>query len=114
EDPAPRHVGDDQPAEHHAENSTDGPAEGSEAVSAATLFARIEVGYHRTAVRHDQRAADALDDAEHDDRHIVPGKRAQERADDEHSEARLIHPDPAEHVAEPANLRREQRDDEQE
>ena len=33
--------------------------------------------------------------------HLVPGQRAQQRADDEDGEAGLVHADPAEHVAEP-------------
>jgi hypothetical protein len=39
---------------------------------------------------------------------------AGQRAEHEDGEAHLVHPDPAEHVAQPAHLGGEQRDDEQE
>src|SRR6185437_13738812 len=109
-----REVGDDQPAEHDAEDRPDGPAERGEPVGAAAPIAGVEVGYYRTTIGHDQRAADALDDPEDDDRRLVPGQRAQQRADHEDREAGLVHPDPAEHVPQPAHLGGEQRDDQQE
>ena len=64
--------------------------------------------------RSTRRPADPLQDAEADDRGLVPGQAAGQRAEHEDREAHLVHPDPAEHVAEPADLSGEQRDDEQE
>ena len=114
EDPPPGDIGDDQPAEHDADDRAHGPADRGEPVGPAAPLARVQVGDHRAAVGHDERPADSLHDAERDDRRLVPGQPAGQRAEHEDGEAHLVHPDPAEHVAEPAHLGGEQRDDEQE
>ena len=51
-----------------------------------------------------KRPAEALQHPEGDDGGAVVRHRAQGRPDDEDEEPRLVHPDPAEHVAEPPDL----------
>ena len=58
EDPSPRHVGDDEPSDHDAEDRTETPANGVVAVGASASFGRVEVGDHRPAVGRDEGAAD--------------------------------------------------------
>ena len=114
EDPPPGDIGDDHAAKHDADDGTHGPADRGVAVGLAPQLARVQVGDHRAAVGHDERPADALQDAEGDDRRLVPGQPAGQRAEHEDGEARLVHPDPAEHVAQSTDLGGQQRDDEQE
>jgi hypothetical protein len=67
EDPPPRDVGHDQPAEHDAQHRPDRPAESGEPVGPAAALARVQIGDHGAAVSHDQRTANALHDPENDD-----------------------------------------------
>src|SRR5437763_643634 len=82
--------------------------------SMSTKTPRVQVAEPRAADGHAERPADPLQDAEADDRRLVPGQCAGQRAEHEDGEAHLVHPDPAEHVAEPIHLRGQQRDHEQE
>ena len=113
EDPAPRHVGDDQAAQHDAQHRPGVPADRVVAVRAPALLAREDVGDHGARVRRQQRAAHPLDEAEDDQRHLAPGERARQRPGDEDQEPGLIRAHAAEHVPQAPDLRREHRDHEQ-
>ena len=75
---------------------------------AAPVF-RGAGGHHDNgdAVRGQERGADALQDAEEDQRRQVGGEAAQARADDEEQEAAEIEQLAAEHVRQPSEDRRE-------
>ena len=104
EDPAPRDVGDDDPAEEDPEDGADVPAHRVEPVGPSPPLGREVVGQHRATVGGDERPAKSLQDPEGDDGGPVVGQGAEGRSDDEDQEPGLVHLHPAEHVAEPSHL----------
>ena len=98
-------------AEHAAEHKTDerarDPGHLIQAQGQAALVMRERVGEDRAGVGHQERAADALQDAHHDQPQrgggaMHPGQREQHGEDREQGEAEVEHLDPAVHVAQPA------------
>ena len=83
EDPAPRDVGDDHATQQDAEDGPDFPADRVVAKGSSPFFFGKGVREHGPAVGREERSADALDDAEPDDRRRAIRRRTQSGADDE-------------------------------
>ena len=113
EDPPPGDVGDDEAPQHDPEDRPETPADRVVAVGSAAPLRRVQIGDHGAAVGRDEGSADGLKDPKPDDGGLVPRQCAGKRTQDEHEETHLVHSHPAEHVAEPTHLGREQGDYEQ-
>jgi hypothetical protein len=105
EDPAPRQVVDDQAADHRSEHRSHEHGHADDAHHAADALGAGRLGQQDHADRHDHAAADALHDAEGDQRGQVPGQAAEDRAGDEEDDRGQPHAAGAEALGGPAGER---------
>ena len=87
EDPAPVGVGGEQPAERGAGDGRGGPDRGELRLDLRAFLERVEVGGEGLDGALEGAAAQALHDAEGDQRRHVPGARAEQRAEQEEDDA---------------------------
>ena len=113
EDPPPRQVGGDKSTQEYPNDRADVPAHRVEPVGTASPLGGKGIGDHSTAVGGDEGPTQPLEDSEPDHGLLIPGQSAQQRAEDEDGESRLVHPHPAEDVPQPPYLGREQGDDQE-
>ena len=107
EDPAPREVGDQEPAEHRPHGGGHGGPEGEDAGRPHPLGRREDPVEHGHADRGHHAAARTLNDPEDDELRVVLGQAAERRAhreDDDGGEQDAL---AAESVAQPARRRDE-------
>jgi len=88
EDPPPVGVGGEQSAERGPGDRGHGPHRGQPGLDLGAFLQRVQVGGEGLHRALQCASAQALDDAEHDQRGHVPGGRAQQGADEEEGGAR--------------------------
>ena len=91
EDPVPREMVDEEPAEQGPDHRRDAEDGAHQAGVAPALARRDDIADHRLRRHHQRAAAQALQTAKHDQLRHVLAQPAQDRTDQEHDERDLQH-----------------------